>query len=66
LLAVFLVLEFAWEVQRVSQAVIAISPFAHVHWASPVTAEALLGLTAIAVALTAAGLWGLRRRDFGI
>jgi ABC-2 type transport system permease protein len=64
-LALFLTLELGWEVQRLSQAVFDISPFAHVHWAIQVTAASLIGLTLVAAALTAAGLAGLRRRDIG-
>jgi ABC-2 type transport system permease protein len=64
-LALFLALELGWEVQRLSQAVFDISPFAHVHWAIPVTAAPLIGLTLVAAALTAAGLAGFGRRDIG-
>jgi putative exporter of polyketide antibiotics len=42
-----------------------ISPFAHVHWATQVTATSLIGLTGLAAAMTAAGLAGFRRRDIG-
>ena len=62
-LAVFLALELGWELRQVSQAVFAISPFAHVHWAAPVTAASLIGLTCVAAALIGAGLIGFRRRD---
>jgi ABC-2 type transport system permease protein len=65
ILSVFLLLELAWELRQVDQAVFDLSPFAHVHWATQPTAAPLLGLTAIAAALTAAGLVGFRRRDFG-
>ncbi|MBK9712320.1 MAG: hypothetical protein IPO81_13515 [Kouleothrix sp.] len=64
-LALFLALELGWELQQVSQSVFDISPFAHVHWASPVSVAALIWLTAVAALLTAAGLAGLRRRDLG-
>lgn len=63
--ALFLMLELGWELQQVSQSVFDISPFAHVHWAAPVTAAPLIWLTAIAAGLTAVGLVGLRRRDVG-
>jgi ABC-2 type transport system permease protein len=64
-LAVFLALELGWELQQVSQSVFNLSPFAHVHWAIQVTAAPLIWLTALAAALIAAGLIGLRRRDIG-
>ncbi len=64
-LALFLALEFAWEVQRVSPSVFALSPFAHVHWAIRVTTAPLIWLTAIAASLIALGLLGFRRRDVG-
>ncbi len=63
--AAFLALELGWELQRVSQAFFATSPFAHVHWSIQVTAAPMLGLTALAAALTAFGMLGLRRRDLG-
>ena len=34
---VFQSLEFAWELQRVSQSIVDVSPFAHMHWAAPVS-----------------------------
>jgi ABC-2 type transport system permease protein len=64
-LVVFLVLELGWELQHVGQRVFDISPFAHVHWATPIHPAALVWLTAIAAVLTAAGLFGLRHRDLG-
>ncbi len=44
-----------------------VSPFQHVPQlpAADLTVVPLLALTAVAVALTGAGLWGLRRRDIG-
>jgi ABC-2 type transport system permease protein len=63
LLAAFLILELGWELQQISQGVFDISPFAHVHWANPVTATPLIELSAIAALLIAAGLVGFRRRD---
>jgi ABC-2 type transport system permease protein len=66
LVGVFLLLELGWELRRVGFAVFAISPFAWVHWSRPVSLAALVGLTAVAALLTAAGLAGLRRRDFGV
>jgi ABC-2 type transport system permease protein len=62
-LGVFLALELAWELQRVSQPIFNISPFAHVHWATPVSLTSLLGLTAVAALLTTLGLLGFQRRD---
>lgn len=64
-LAVFLLLELGWELQQLGQSIFNISPFAHVHWANPVSAASLIGLTAVAAGLAAAGLAGLRRRDIG-
>ncbi len=62
-LGVFLALELAWELQRVSQSIFDISPFARVHWATPVSLTCLLGLTAVAALLTTLGLLGFQRRD---
>ena len=64
-LALFLVLELGWELQQVSQSLFNISPFAHVHWATPATVAALIWLTGVAAVLTVAGLAGLHRRDIG-
>jgi ABC-2 type transport system permease protein len=64
-LALFLLLELAWELQQIGQPIFNLSPFAHVHWAIQVTAAPLIGLTALAAALAAAGLAGFRRRDIG-
>ena len=64
-LAVFLLLELFWELGQVSQAVFDLSPFAWVHWATPVSAAPLVGLTTVAAVLTAAGLAAFRRRDVG-
>jgi ABC-2 type transport system permease protein len=61
----FLMLELGWELQRVSQSLFNLSPFAHVHWSIQVTAAPLLGLTVLAAALAALGLVGLQRRDIG-
>jgi ABC-2 type transport system permease protein len=62
----FLVLELGWELQVIGSAVFAISPFAWVHWARPVSAAALVGLVVVAAVLTAAGLAGFTRRDVGV
>jgi ABC-2 type transport system permease protein len=56
----------ALELGRVSQSIFDISPFAHVHWATPVSPTALIGLTLVAVALTALGLFGFQRRDLAV
>lgn len=61
----FLALELGWELQRVSQSLFGISPFAHVHWSIQVTAAPLLGLTTLSVGLMAIGLFGFQRRDVG-
>jgi ABC-2 type transport system permease protein len=63
LLGVFLALELAWELQRVSQSIFDISPFADVHWATPVSLMSLIGLSIVAAILTAFGLLGFQRRD---
>jgi ABC-2 type transport system permease protein len=63
LLGLFLALELGWELQRVSQSIFDISPFAYVHWATPVSLLSLIGLTIVAAVLTAFGLLGLQRRD---
>ncbi len=62
-LAAFLLLELAWELQRVSRSVFEVSPFAHVHWATDVTTASLIWLTAVAAILVATGLVGFQRRD---
>jgi ABC-2 type transport system permease protein len=61
----FLLLELGWELQRVSQSVFNLSPFAHVHWSRQVTAVPLLGLTLLALGLVVVGLVGFQRRDVG-
>ena len=64
--ASLLLLELGWEMRQVSQGVFDLSPFAHVHWATPeITFAPLLWLTAIAALLTAAGFAGFGRRDIG-
>lgn len=65
-LGVFLALELGWELQRVSQAIFDLSPFAHVHWATPVSLAALIGLTIVAASLTTVGLIGFQRRDLAV
>jgi ABC-2 type transport system permease protein len=62
-LGVFLALELGWELQRLSQSIFDLSPFAHVHWTTPVSPTALIGLTLVAATLTTVGLLGLHRRD---
>jgi ABC-2 type transport system permease protein len=62
-LGVFLALELAWELQRVSQSIFDVSPFAHVHWATPVSVTSLIALTIVAAILTTLGLFGFQRRD---
>jgi ABC-2 type transport system permease protein len=62
-LGAFLALELAWELQRVSQSIFDVSPFAHVHWATPVSLGSLIGLTVVAALLTTLGLFGFQRRD---
>ncbi|WP_017576421.1 ABC transporter permease [Nocardiopsis kunsanensis] len=64
-LGVFLLIELGWEAQQISEAVFAVSPFAHVHPSTEVGPFTLLSLTAVAALLAAGGLLGLRRRDFG-
>jgi ABC-2 type transport system permease protein len=59
----FLLLELGWELHQVSSSVFAISPFAWVHWAIPVSPVALLALTAAGGVLVAAGLMAFARRD---
>jgi ABC-2 type transport system permease protein len=54
-----------WELQQVNQSLFNISPFAHVHWATQVTAAPLIWLVGVAAMLTFAGLVGLYRRDIG-
>lgn len=64
-LGVFLLIELGWETQQISDAVFAVSPFSHVHPSTEVGLFTLLSLTTVAAILTAGGLLGLRRRDFG-
>jgi ABC-2 type transport system permease protein len=67
-LVLAIALEVGWEVGLVSDSLFMISPFAHVHYSTladpgPGT---LLGLTLVAAGFTAAGLYGLRRRDLAM
>jgi ABC-2 type transport system permease protein len=67
-LVLAIALEVGWEVGLVSDSLFMISPFAHVHYSTladpgPGT---LLGLTLVAAAFTATGLYGLRRRDLAM
>ncbi|MBF8191474.1 hypothetical protein ITP53_38430 [Nonomuraea sp. K274] len=67
-LALSIALEIGWEVGLVSDSLFMSSPFAHVHYSTladrgPGT---LLGLTLVAAAFTAVGLYGLRRRDLAL
>ncbi|WP_017607680.1 ABC transporter permease [Nocardiopsis xinjiangensis] len=64
-LGVFLFIELGWEAQQISDAVFALSPFAHVHPSTEVGLVTLLSLTAVAALLAAGGLLGLRGRNFG-
>jgi ABC-2 type transport system permease protein len=62
--AAMLLLELGWEMRQVSQSVFAISPFAHVHWATAeIAAAPIVWLFSIAAFLAAAGFAGLRYRD---
>lgn len=65
LLVVFFALELGWELQQINPSLFNLSPFAYVHWTIPVAAISLIGLTAFAAALVAAGLVGFRRRNIG-
>ncbi|MGW0482538.1 ABC transporter permease [Nonomuraea sp. NPDC003214] len=67
-LGAFLLVELAFEFGRVGEGVLGLSPFSHVPKALlgvPVSPASPLGLTAVAAALAAAGLAGMRRRDLG-
>lgn len=64
-LGMFLLIELGWETQQISDAVFAASPFSHVHPSADVGPVTLFLLIAVAAILTAGGLLGLRRRDFG-
>ncbi|GAA4604670.1 exporter of polyketide antibiotics [Actinoallomurus liliacearum] len=66
-LGVFLLLGQLGPVLKLGQAVMDLSPFTHVPKlpGAELTATPILALTAVAVAVTAAGLAGLRRRDIG-
>ena len=64
-LGLFLLLELAFELHQVSQTVFDLSPFAHVHWASPLNATPMGLLTLLAGALTGAGLIAFQRREIG-
>ncbi|HLO29077.1 MAG TPA: hypothetical protein VK249_08085 [Anaerolineales bacterium] len=63
LLALFFVLELGWELQRISQAMFNLSPFAYVHWSLPLTITPLIELTLAAAGLVGVGLLGFQRRD---
>ncbi|GAA4633188.1 exporter of polyketide antibiotics [Actinoallomurus vinaceus] len=66
-LAVFLLLGQMGPVLKLSQAVMDVSPFTHVPKlpGADLTVTPLAALTAVAVAVAAAGLVGFRRRDIG-
>jgi ABC-2 type transport system permease protein len=64
-LSAFLALELGWELQQISPALFALSPFAHVFWAAPVRPATLAGLATLAVILTTVGLLAFQRRDVG-
>jgi ABC-2 type transport system permease protein len=63
LFGVFILLEFFWEQQVVSDAVYMLSPFAHVYPTNEITAGTITGLTLASVALTLLGLLAFRKRD---
>ncbi|GAB3431974.1 ABC transporter permease [Flindersiella endophytica] len=68
LLVVFLLLELAFEFGQVSQALLDLSPFTHIPrvlLGVPLTPGPIVVLLALASALVAAGLAGIRRRDVG-
>lgn len=62
-LGLILLIELGWELGAIGHNVFTISPFAHVYPGDPITAAALATLTGVALLLTAAGIFGLRRRD---
>ena len=63
LFGVFLLLEFFWEQQAVSDVVYKLSPFAHTYPANKITVLTITGLTLVSAALAALGLLAFRRRD---
>lgn len=63
-LFVFVLLELGWELRQVGDTVFGISPFAHVHpFVADVTVATVIWLLVVAIAFTALGLLGFRRRD---
>lgn len=68
MLALFIVIEMAWEAQAVSWSAMQLTPFAYVHYTIPITELPVLPLfwlTFLAVVLTGIGLIGFRRRSIG-
>ncbi|MEO3876705.1 hypothetical protein ABGB18_48810 [Nonomuraea sp. B12E4] len=65
-LVLAIALEVGWEVGLVNDSLFMISPFAHVHYSTPIGPGTLLGLTLVAAGFVAVGLYGLRRRDLAL
>ncbi|ATW28536.1 hypothetical protein DCMF_10885 [Candidatus Formimonas warabiya] len=63
ILGVFILIEFFWEQQAVSDAVFALSPFAHVYPTNQITALPVIGLSLAAAAFALLGLWAFGKRD---
>ena len=62
-LAVFILLEFFWEQQAVSDAVFGLSAFAHVYPANEITALTIIGLSLVALSFTVLGYLAFSKRD---
>lgn len=63
LLGTFVLLEFFWEQQTLSDAIFAISPFAHVYPMNNITALQIAALTIVALLFTAIGIAAFIKRD---
>ncbi|NPV90769.1 MAG: ABC transporter [Firmicutes bacterium] len=62
-LGVFILLEFFWEQQAVSETVFALSPFAHVYFTKEITVLPIIGPSLVAVLFSLLGLLAFSRRD---
>jgi len=62
-LGIFMLIEFFWEQQALSDTIFAISPFAHVYPTNEITALPLVALTLVAALLTVLGGAAFIKRD---
>lgn len=65
LMGIFLAIEFLWELKVIGNDVFRLSPFSYVYPTGEIMAAPIIMLTLLAVTLTSAGIWGLKRREIG-